>query len=170
MGKHHFFVILLSLLALAGCRPVSQPPGTVPPGTVPPPTPHVPEEIALGEQFSLVYGAGAVLQEDGLLLVFTGVAEDSRCPADVTCVQAGSVAVDVRIELSGEQPQTVRLGGQTDKQGNVTGVGQDGTVSSTAIVDGYTLELSAVNPYPTQAAPPSPADYVITLVVNQAQP
>ena len=168
MGTRHLFVVLLLLLALAGCKPISLPPGTVPPGTLPPPTPHAPVEIALDEPFSLAYGAGAVLQEDGLLLVFTAVAEDSRCPSDVTCVQAGSVAVDVRVELSGEQPQTVRLGGQTDGQGAMTGPGLDETVSPTVEVGDYTLELLAVTPYPTQAAPPAPEDYVITLVLRLA--
>jgi hypothetical protein len=123
-------------------------------------------EVALGEPFSLPYGAGAVLQDNGLLLIFTAVTDDSRCPADVTCVQAGSVAVDVRIELSGEQPQTVRLGGQTDDQGNITGPGLDETVSPTAEAGDYTLELLTVIPYPPQAEPSAPEDYAITLVVR----
>lgn len=119
---------------------------------------------------ALDFGASTVLPGGKLALTFAGIPEDSRCPSDVDCDRAGSVTVELRVELAGEPRQAVQLGGQTDYQGNVTWPAPGATVLPTANVDGYTLELLAVTPYPTAAEAPDVEDYRITLGVRQAQP
>ena len=69
---------------------------------------------------------------DGMELLWTGV-EDSRCPADVTCVWAGQVTVHIRVTDGGDaRPLELTLGAGGD------------AVDS----ERHRLRLTAVSPYP----------------------
>lgn len=76
---------LLLLLALTGCATTPAEPGGPPPmdGTV---TARLGEEVRLGT----------------LRIRPIAVLEDSRCPADVTCVWAGRIRVRVAVSGAGE--------------------------------------------------------------------
>lgn len=96
----------LMLLGLAGCASVTGPNGIVPvPGTV---TMRVGDTVRLGSA--------------ARTLTFSGVKSDSRCPVDVTCIQAGETSLEfildnplsmqprppaMQVILNGEKPDTV---------------------------------------------------------------
>jgi hypothetical protein len=54
-----------------------------------------PPTVALGQSFELAPGDAVIVAETGTLLTFHGVEEDSRCPAQVTCIWAGRVTIAV---------------------------------------------------------------------------
>jgi len=66
------------------------------------PTAPSPKSVRLGESFDLKVGETARLEGDSLILTFNAVRSDSRCPVDVTCIQAGEAVVvfDARAEGS----------------------------------------------------------------------
>jgi hypothetical protein len=65
-----------------------------------------------GQRVFLDYGRMALFP-DGLRVTFTGVISDSRCPINVTCVQAGEAVIELTCSLAGKT-QRVRL---TSNQG-----------------------------------------------------
>lgn len=77
------------------------------------------------------------------------VEEDSRCPAEVQCVQAGTVRLAVRVEEGGAGRETVLTLGQP-----------------MGLIDGRTLRLAAVCPYPRHPGAIVRADYRFTLVLG----
>lgn len=77
------------------------------------------------------------------------VEEDSRCPAEVQCVQAGTVRVAVRLEERGAWRETVLTLAQP-----------------LGLAGGGALTLAAVCPYPRQPGPIAPADYRFTFALG----
>ncbi len=124
-------VLLLLAAATAGCGS-SGSPGDVP----------------LGVEFSLAPRESVLVGEDALPVRFVAVAEDSRCPKDVTCIQAGRVVVSVTAGPAAE-PFTLEPEG-------------------TAEVHGHRLTLLRVEPYPPSAAAIPPSPYRATFVVEAA--
>ncbi len=49
----------------------------------------------------LVLGVGQSGEFQGLMLTFTKVTQDSRCPVDVQCIQAGSLKVSLNAKIAG---------------------------------------------------------------------
>jgi len=54
------------------------------------------EKIPLGREFTLAVGQSAVVDDD-VRLTLKSVADDSRCPVDVTCVWEGDAKVSVEV-------------------------------------------------------------------------
>jgi hypothetical protein len=131
-------LILLPVLLL-GCAPA---PGGEPQSAVP------------GESFVLVPAESARIVAPGVELViqFSGVTNDSRCPSDVLCAQAGEALVALRVTLEGEE-QTISLS-------------TFGTSASQAQIDGFTIQLVSLEPYPLSTTTIDPQDYLLTLVVE----
>ena len=116
---------------------------------------------------TLAYGATTEAAGGDLGLTFTGVIEDSRCPADVACVWSGMVIVALEVQAGGQPARKVQLGGMTNSDGAVTGAAPAVDVTNVATVEGYTVELLAVMPYPNAAgASPAEEDYQIQLLVR----
>ena len=55
----------------------------------------------IGSSFELRPGQTARVGTSGLVVGFRGVATDSRCPVDVTCVWAGDAALRIRLAMRG---------------------------------------------------------------------
>jgi hypothetical protein len=72
------------------------------------------------------------------------VIEDSRCPIDVVCIQAGTVRLRTRIVDAGNSSE------------QVFALGKDLTIGI------QTIKLLAVIPAPKSTTPIKPADYVFT--------
>jgi hypothetical protein len=110
-----------------------------------------PSSADLGREF--VIGFGETIHVDSLTLEFTTLAEESRCPASVTCVWEGNA----RILL-------------TATRGNTTAVLELNTSSrfpTSAEFEGYFIELRRVDPYPaTPTTGPLPQSYTATLLVD----
>jgi hypothetical protein len=78
------------------------------------------------------------------------VLEDSRCPADVMCIQAGTAKILVRVQRG-------RTG--TDR---IVGLGRP------ADVGGAWLHLGAVCPYPLASRPVAREDYRMVFVLSDS--
>ena len=77
------------------------------------------------------------------------VEEDSRCPASVQCVHAGTVRLAVRLEEGGLRRETVLRLGVPERLG-----------------DGRFLRLAAVCPYPARPGPIPPRSYRFLFIAN----
>ena len=107
--------------------------------------------IYLNQPFDLRLGQTAVIENENINIRFMTVAEDSRCPSDVQCIQEGRAVVVVNIVKDGEN-----LG--------------DFTLASNEppiIFDLYSIELVDVKPYPISTQRLDTSAYVITLVVSK---
>jgi len=113
--------------------------------------PTIPAEP--GVAFELPVGKTAALNGNGARITFKQVKEDSRCPADVTCVWAG----DARIEL------TISRNGSSDD----TKVLSLSPANSEARSGDIQIRFVGLTPVPRQADGNSPRAYVAQLVVNR---
>jgi hypothetical protein len=108
-------------------------------------------EAAYGERFDLVLGERADVA--GFRVAFTRVAEDSRCPEDARCVQAGNAAAAFAVE---SEAGSATLTLHTDRE------------PRRAAVMGRALRLIELRPRPMEGALPDSAAYVATLIVETA--
>lgn len=107
--------------------------------------------VDLGEQFTLAPSETAQLKEAGISVTFNGVEGDSRCPADVVCIQGGDARVKIEVVSSG------RTRGYELHTGDLKPV----------VHDGLTIALVDLTPYPFSSRPVRPADYRATLSVSR---
>lgn len=108
--------------------------------------------VPLNQRFTLAAGEVAQIEGVGLRLEFVGVTGDSRCPADVFCVQGGDAVVGVRAMNGGTTAYELHTGD-----------------SSRATVTHQTLrlELVEVQPYPFSSRTIAPGDYRATFTVTR---
>ena len=106
--------------------------------------------------FTLQVGQSAVLEEPAVVITFTAVTHDSRCPVDVVCVWSGDGVVRLTLHAGppdGEGPDVV------------TDLHTDLEPRSTAWGPSYTLRLAALEPAPRVHPLPS-EPYRATLVME----
>ncbi len=104
--------------------------------------PSAPADNASPSTITLKIGEQGTVS--GITLKLLKITEDSRCPADVTCIWAGRVVADFDA-VSGSQHSVLSL--STDK---------------TASFAGFDLSIADVVP-PAHSGTPSPADYALTV-------
>lgn len=112
-------------------------------------------EVKLNTEFQLKSGQTASLEPEEITIKFLRVTSDSRCPSDVICVWAGQVEVLLNVSVNNKSFDI-----------NLT-KGPDESLSKQEI-DGFTIELIKVDPYPVSTKTIQPSDYVITLVVTKS--
>jgi hypothetical protein len=110
----------------------------------------------LGREFKLRAGQQVTLKGQSLRIRFAEVKEDSRCPADVTCVWAGNAAVLLEVSIRGRGSKSLTLN----------------TNSRSSLVDenpyrGYKVKLVELNPYPRSNRSIAAGDYIVTLLVSK---
>jgi hypothetical protein len=109
----------------------------------------------LGREFKLRAGQQVTLKGQSLRIKFAAVKEDSRCPADVTCVWAGNAAVRLEVSIRGRGSKSVTLN----------------TNSRSSLVDdqyrGYKVKLVGLSPYPRSSQRIAAGDYIVTLLVSK---
>jgi hypothetical protein len=106
---------------------------------------------ALNTEFTLAPGESRILEGVLLIVRFTGVTGDSRCPADAICIQGGSA--DVRITaVSDRATSTYAL-----KTGDMRPVQHDS----------FTISLVQVSPYPFSSRTIAPEEYRATFRVTR---
>lgn len=112
-----------------------------------------PQQVAAGTEFELPLG-GAAQVAGGPTVSFAEVAEDSRCPIDAVCIQAGKA--------------TVRLGIQRgDSASELLLSTRDGAIADT--IGAHEVRLVALLP-PPRAATPTPTDsYRVTLLIDSVR-
>lgn len=85
---------------------------------------------------------------NGVTGTVTEVLEDSRCPSDVQCIQAGTVRIKVNMTY-GALSQNATL-----------------TLNQPLTMSGRSITLTDVKPYPVSGTPIASSDYVFTLLVK----
>ena len=115
--------------------------------------PEVSSEAAVAADTTvLVLAPGESARVGDLLVRFVAVAEDSRCPADVTCVWAGNGAVRIAVEVAGEAViETLNTN---------PAVGPDALE-----VSEHVIRLVALDPAPSAGRPIPAGAYRVTLEV-----
>ena len=101
---------------------------------------------------TLAVGQSADVPGAALRLTFQAVTGDSRCPADVICIQGGDAVVHIEVQSS--------TGGSVDYDlhtGNMKPV-QHASV---------TIELVELTPYPFSSRPISPSEYRATFRITR---
>ncbi len=131
--------IIVSLLILAGCSDTS--------------TNF--NEVELNKEFNLQLGDSAILANQGLVIKFKTVSEDSRCPIGLRCFWAGNATVVLELKSSGADMHTVELKTYLDPK----------YVEFSDLI----IILNDLNPYPKQDEIINPPDYVAKLVVKNKE-
>ena len=110
----------------------------------------------LGEEFGLKINQTAYIGSEDLLIEFSEVEQDSRCPSDVVCVWQGVAMVEVK----GQGPKAVSFDiilSTDDREVDVNN--SEG--------DTYVIELVDLEPYPESTKEIRDGDYLATLKVTR---
>ena len=114
------------------------------------PAPDV-KQAALNQEFELK--AGEKVSVEGLKIDFEMVAEDSRCPVDVTCVWAGNAKVVLKVSKRGRRASGFTL--------------NTGLEPRHKLYYGYDVKLVSLNPHLKKGEKIKKGDYVARLVVTR---
>jgi hypothetical protein len=112
-------------------------------------------EIELDQEFEIKVGDSAILANQGLIIKFKAVTEDSRCPIDAICVWAGNAAVTFDLKNSINDKLTAQLNTYLDPRSiNFSDV---------------TITLTELNPYPKSNEPIDSDNYIAKLIVKDRE-
>jgi tetratricopeptide (TPR) repeat protein len=132
------------------------PPTSTPTIALPLPTPPKPVGVRLDQTFTLSLNQEAHFEEDDLLLRFTSVLEDSRCPKQVLCAWSGQAVVQIQVQQNGSLPTSFVLNTNPSLK------------LDTVVYMKYSIRLLNLAPYPEDPKTPiPPGAYIITLVVTR---
>lgn len=107
----------------------------------------------VGREFRLKAKHEVTLKSEGLRIKFVELKNDSRCPADVTCVWAGTATVQVEVSLRGKNRKSLTLSLMNN--------------STPVAYRNYTISMTGLSPYPRSDRKIAPRDYEATLLVNK---
>ena len=110
---------------------------------------------SLDQPFQVGYGEQVTIPQEDLTLGFTQVDEDSRCPADLVCIQAGKAKITITAMKEGFPTEVLSLTLGGTSGGNV------------ATYLDYSIRLTKLMPYPLSNHYPVPDEYVATFVVTK---
>lgn len=119
--------------------------------TGPPEEPRV--EAVLKVPFSLSAGQTAVLKKDQLQVTFMGVSEDTRCPIDTVCIQAGNATISIRAQQEGKDARTLSLTLTDDPHA--------------VVYEGFSIDAQELEPPRKTDGSISPGDYRVRLLVDR---
>ena len=105
----------------------------------------------LGSTFRLGVGESVSIQGSGIELGIDQVLDDSRCPADALCVWPGTARIQAWYRSSGSARRPIEL--LTFPKAPVP-------------IDGYLVDVFALQPFPYSNVRIDPRGYVATLVVR----
>ena len=111
------------------------------------------EVIRLGQEFDLKINQEAMIEGEGLAVVFESVLEDGRCPEDVTCVWSGNAKIKVRLSKQKQTPGAINL--NTDVK-----------PKSSSYLN-YEIKLVALKPLPKKDMPVQKNEYKATLIITK---
>ena len=114
---------------------------------------EVTADLGLPEPAEVTLSVGDTEQlEGGLMVTLEGIAEDSRCPADVECVWEGRLAADLRLGIFDEAGDEVRVDSS-----------EEGAVEWRQL----RVTLVEATPDPVSTGPIPAADYRITVRLEE---
>jgi len=105
--------------------------------------------VGLNERFTLAPGETAVIADPSLRVRFVRVSNDSRCPADVVCIQGGDAIVHILVDGGAYELHT-------------------GDAAQASITHaGVQIDLVELQPYPFSSRTIAPGDYRATLLASR---
>ncbi len=105
--------------------------------------------VGLNERFTLAPGETAAVADTSLRVRFVRVSNDSRCPADVVCIQGGDAIVHILVDGGAYELHT-------------------GDAAQASIThDGVQVDLVELQPYPFSSRAIEPGDYRATLLASR---
>lgn len=110
----------------------------------------------LNNPFKLNINQTAIIGPENLRITFLNVTEDSRCPSDVQCVWEGQAKVQINVLQDNKDIMTFNL---TKRAGH--------DESSVLNIDGYSITLEKIDPYPVSTKKIENSDYSIVLKVKK---
>ena len=127
-------VLALSLVALSACNEATNP------------------SDLKNQSFTLAPGQSRTTAGAAIRILFDGVSGDSRCPADVVCIQGGDAIVRILARSPGATERSYDL-----HTGNLQPVTHDGA----------TITLVQLVPYPFSSGTIAPSEYRVTLLESE---
>jgi hypothetical protein len=112
-----------------------------------------PRPVQLDERFALRAGESAAVESEKLEVRFDEVVSDSRCPKGVQCIVAGDATVRITVQKSSAR--------SSHELHTSERAGQE------ASVDGLTIRLLGLDPYPVEGKVIDRRDYVATLEITR---
>ena len=112
-------------------------------------------EIELDQEFEIKVGDSAILANQGLIIKYMAVTEDSRCPINAICVWEGNASVTLELKNSISDQMITRLN----------------TNLNLKSIDffGVNIILTELNPYPKSNESINPDNYVVKLIVKNGE-
>ena len=114
---------------------------------------------AVGKSFGLGFNQSISIEQANLGVRFVNVTEDSRCPSDVTCIWAGRATAQLDLSMLSNGRDLGRF--------NVSETGSTADKNSSITVNGFTVKLQSIQPYPDSKTRLQLSDYVATLLVTR---
>jgi hypothetical protein len=113
-------------------------------------------DMCLDASFNLRLGQIANIKSEKFKITFLDVVEDSRCPADIDCYEAGQIKIAVKVVATDRDLGKIDLINNASREN--LGIQQ---------VDKYLIKFVKANPYPKSTQKIKISDYVITLIVSK---
>ncbi len=115
------------------------------------------DSFRLNDPFLLCWGTTASQTGQNFQVKFDNLVEESRCPTDVDCIQAGRASVALVLTYEGvSKTDTLTIG---DFFGT--------THTDSTLFEGYKIRLLEVQPVPVSTAQPAEADYKVKLLITK---
>lgn len=112
-------------------------------------------EVELNKEFNIKAGDSAVLVDQGLVMKFILVADDSRCPIGAVCVWEGNAAAEFELRNSKGEQTTVKLNTNAEPKNMV--------------FSGLVISLKNLSPHPKLDEIVNPSDYYAALLVQNSK-
>lgn len=109
-------------------------------------------DAQLNTPFTIQIGKTAEIKSESVMITLTDI-EDSRCPADVTCVWEGEVILHLNLKKGGDKSKETSVKLKTSQSAEIS-------------FESYSISLSNVEPYPTSTNEIKKELYSATLVVK----
>jgi hypothetical protein len=109
----------------------------------------------LNDTLKLAINKSAINNENQITVRIDSVLNDSRCPSDVVCVWEGNAAIRFILNNDGDETKFV-----------LNTHGGENFISDT-IIDGYSIQLVRLNPYPVSTKVISNDEYVAVLLIKK---
>ena len=112
-------------------------------------------KVDLGEEFNIKNGEEVVVRGEKLLITFSSVFSESRCPIGVDCVWVGNAAIAIEVAKKNKKQIVAMLNTFLEPK--------------EIVYKGFKIKLVALNPYPNFREAIDPKDYEATMVVTKEE-
>jgi hypothetical protein len=111
-------------------------------------------EAVLERDFKIKYGQELTVKDQDLKVTFASLRDDSRCPANATCVWEGDATILISVRQANTEESPLEL--HTNRRFTQEGKYQQ-----------YVIRLVALDPYPSTNLEKQRRDYIATLHIRK---